>query len=302
MTEYERCELCPRKCKQKRSDGKTGYCLMPETVTVARAALHFWEEPCISGTEGSGTVFFSGCSLRCVYCQNYNIANAKAGKEITVERLAEIFTELQAKKANNINLVTATHYVPSVVKALDIAKKNGLSIPVVYNTSGYETVENIKRLDGYVDIYLPDFKYIDPDEAKKYSNAPDYPEVATLAVDEMLRQVGKPVFDERGMMTKGVIIRHLVLPGNIKNSKKTLKFIYDRWQNDVYISIMKQYTPMPQVKALGEEYKELCRRLTTGEYNSVVDYASRLGIVNGFIQTGENALESFIPEFDNEGV
>ncbi len=299
---YSECRLCPRNCGKNRLSGELGYCSMTAELKVARAALHMWEEPVISGSEGSGTVFFSGCSLRCIYCQNHNIAKGSAGKTISVERLAEIFLELQAKKANNINLVTGTHYVPHITEALDIAKANGLSIPVLYNTSGYEKAENIKRLDGYIDIYLPDFKYADRDEAKKYSNAPDYMDFAAEAIDEMVHQTGKPEFDDRGIMQKGVIIRHLVIPGNIKNSKKALDFIHDRWGNDVFVSIMKQYTPMPQVNNLPDNYRELKRKLTDGEYNTVVSHAVDIGIRNGFTQTGESASESFIPEFDNEGV
>ncbi len=297
---YDNCTLCPRRCGADRNSGKTGYCGMTSVLTVARAAPHMWEEPCISGENGSGTVFFSGCSLRCVYCQNHDIANGKRGKEITAERLAEIFIELQDKKVNNINLVTATHFVPHVTQALDIARQSGLDIPVVYNTSGYETVENIQRLNGYVDVYLPDFKYVEPNAAAKYSNAPDYTRLALDAIAEMLKQTGKPVIDENGIMQRGVIVRHLVLPGNIKNSKAALKLLHDAFGDDIYISVMKQYTPMPFID--GTKYRELKRRLTTGEYNSVVSYAADIGIVNGFIQEGEPAKESFIPEFDNEGV
>ncbi len=273
---------------------------MTSELVLARAALHQWEEPCISGTNGSGTVFFSGCSLKCVYCQNYSIAHSQSGKAVSVGRLAEIFLELQDKKAHNINLVTATHYVPHVIDALTLARKNGLHIPIVYNTSGYETIENIKRLDGFVDIFLPDLKYCTSSSAQKYSNAPDYFTYARDAIAQMLRQTGRPEFDSDGIMLKGVIVRHLVLPGNIKNSKATIKFLHEKFADDIYISIMKQYTPMKQINK--EKFSELTRSLTNGEYDCVVNYAAKIGVKNGFIQESGAALESFIPEFDNEGV
>ncbi len=276
----------------------TGYCGVKNTLRVARAALHFWEEPCISGEEGSGAVFFTGCNLRCVFCQNYQIARAEQGKEITVERLAQIFLELQEQKANNINLVTATHYVPQVVDALQMAKKQGLHIPVVYNCGGYESVETLKLLEGLVDIYLPDFKYVDAERAKRYSRAENYPEVAKNALAEMVRQQPKPEFDDRGMMRKGVIVRHLMLPGGIKDSKAVVKYLYETYGNDIYISLMNQYTPLPHV----EEYPEINRKLKKFEYDRLVDYAISLGVENGFIQEGETAKESFIPAFTNEGV
>lgn len=275
---------------------------MPDIPLIARAALHMWEEPCISGESGSGTVFFCGCSLRCVYCQNYGIASSvELGKSVDENRLSEIFLELQASGANNINLVTATHYVPHVVEAVKIARQNGLTLPIVYNTSGYETIENIDRLNGTVDVYLPDFKYSDDTKAKKYSNAPNYPEVALSAIKRMVEQVGKPQFSD-GLIKKGVIVRHLVLPGNIKASKKALELLHNEFGDDIYISIMKQYTPMPQVNCLGEDYRELTRKLTKGEYDSIVRFAMDIGIANGFIQYGENADESFIPEFNGQGV
>ncbi len=299
---YENCRLCPRKCEKNRNAGEVGYCGMTAELKIARAALHFWEEPCISGEKGSGTVFFSGCSLRCVYCQNYNIACGSAGKVISTQRLADIFLELQEKGANNINLVTGTHYVPHIIKALDAAKKNGLTIGIVYNTSGYETIENIKRLDGYIDVYLPDFKYANSDAAKKYSNAESYREVSLTAIEEMVRQTGKCSFFDNGIIKKGTIVRHLVLPGNIKNSKAAIKCLHDMFGDNIYISIMKQYTPMKHIIDGSDKYKELKRRVLDGEYSCVVDYAGKLGVVNGFVQYGDNADESFIPEFDNEGV
>ena len=267
-------------------------------LRVARAALHFWEEPCISGEEGSGAVFFAGCNLRCVFCQNYHIARAEQGKEITVERLSEIFLELQEQKANNINLVTATHYVPQVVCALKSAREKGLKIPVVYNCGGYESVSTLKMLEGLVDIYLPDFKYMDGVRAKKYSHAENYPQVAKAALAEMVRQCGEAEFDERGIMKKGVIVRHLMIPGGIKDSKAVVKYLYETYGNQIYMSLMNQYTPLPHVA----DYPEINRKLKKFEYDRLVDYAISLGVENGFIQEGETAEESFIPAFTNEGV
>ena len=292
-----KCSLCPRMCNVDR-EITTGYCGVKKTLRVARAALHFWEEPCISGEEGSGAVFFTGCNLRCVFCQNFQIARAEQGKEITVERLSEIFLELQEQKANNINLVTATHYVPQVVEALKNAKEKGLHIPVVYNCGGYETVETLKLLEGLVDIYLPDFKYVDHDRAKRYSRAEDYPEAAKKALAEMVRQQPEAEFDERGIMKKGVIVRHLMLPGGIKDSKAVVKYLYETYGNQIFISLMNQYTPLPHVA----DYPEIDRKLKKFEYDRLVDYAISLGVENGFIQEGETAEESFIPAFTNEGV
>ncbi len=292
-----KCSLCPRECFADRNI-TTGYCGVNNTLRVARAALHFWEEPCISGSEGSGAVFFTGCNLRCVFCQNYQIARAEQGKEITAHRLSEIFLELQAQKANNINLVTGTHYVPQVVEALGLAKEQGLQIPVVYNCGGYESVETLKLLEGLVDIYLPDFKYVDRERAKRYSHAEDYPEVAKAALAEMVRQQPMHKFDERGNMQKGVIVRHLMLPGGIKDSKAVVKYLYETYGDGIYISLMNQYTPLPHVA----EYPEINRKLKKFEYDRLVDYAIALGVENGFIQEGETAEESFIPAFTNEGV
>jgi putative pyruvate formate lyase activating enzyme len=267
-------------------------------LVVARAALHMWEEPCISGENGSGTVFFSGCAMGCVYCQNHNIAKGLAGKKITIERLAEIFMELQEKKANNINLVTPSHYVLQIVDAIQRAREKGLTIPIVYNCSGYEKVETLQLLKGYIDIYLPDFKYMDGMIAKKYSNCEDYYEVAAKAIDEMVKQVGEPEFDEQGIMKKGVIVRHLTLPGYLEDSKNILRYLYETYGNTIYISIMNQFTPLSTV----EHYPEINRRITEKEYDELVDYAIDLGVENGFIQEGETASDSFIPEFNEEGV
>jgi putative pyruvate formate lyase activating enzyme len=292
------CTLCPRECHVDRLSGKMGYCRETADVAAARAALHMWEEPCISGEEGSGTVFFSGCAMGCVYCQNHNIADGTAGKKITIERLSDIYLELQAKGANNINLVTPSHYVPQIIEAIILARQKGLRLPIVYNCSGYEKVETLRLLEGYVDIYLPDLKYMDPIPAAKYSNCKDYFIFASKAIEEMVRQVGKPSFDERGMMEKGVIVRHLTLPGYLKDSKNIIKYLYDTYGDTIYISIMNQYTPLLTVS----DYPELNRKITEEEYEELIDYAIELGVENGFIQEGETASESFIPEFNEEGV
>lgn len=242
-----KCDLCPRKCLVDRKKGEKGICGQTENLKVARAALHFWEEPCISGDAGSGAVFFSGCPLHCVFCQNENIANGTVGKEISLERLVDIFLELQEKRANNINLVTPGHFVPQIVKALDQARKEGLTLPVVYNTSSYETVDTIKMLEGYVDIYLPDFKYMSPGLSKKYSHAPDYAEVAKAAIAEMVRQTGKAVFvngDEDNLILRGTIVRHLTLPGCMADSMQILKYLHETYGDMIYISIMNQFTPV----------------------------------------------------------
>ena len=292
------CMLCPRQCQIKREEGKRGFCGESDLVRLSRAALHMWEEPCISGKEGSGAVFFSGCSLGCVFCQNRTISRGQSGKVITVERLAEIFLDLQRQKANNINLVTAGHFLVQVREALILAKRQGLTIPVVYNSSGYEKAEMIQLLDGLVDIYLPDFKYMESDLAGKYSHAKDYPEIAREALAEMVRQAGTPEFDDRGMMKKGVIVRHLLLPGHVRNSRKVLEYLYKTYKDQIYISLMNQYTPMPAVM----EDPQLSRKVTDREYDRLLDHAISLGVTNCFIQEGETAKESFIPEFDGEGI
>lgn len=292
------CCLCPRNCGINRFEGQKGFCGVDSDVMVARAALHMWEEPCISGKEGSGAVFFSGCSLGCSFCQNRTISRGQSGKKITVERLGELFLELQEQHANNINLVTAGHYLPQVAVALVTAKDQGLQIPVVYNSSGYEKADSLKMLDGLVDIYLPDFKYMDHELAKKYSHAENYPEIAKEALSEMVRQVGEAEFDSRGMMKKGVIVRQLLLPGHVKDAKNVLKYLYETYGDRIYISMMNQYTPMPAMK----DDPQLSRKVTDREYERLIDYAISLGLKNGFMQEGETAKESFIPEFDGEGV
>ena len=297
-SEYELCALCPRDCCAKRNEGKTGACGVGGTLKVARASLHSWEEPCISGTRGSGTVFFSGCSLGCVYCQNKEISRGERGREISAERLVEIFFELEARGAHNINLVTPSHYLPTIVYAIERAKDEGLGIPFVYNTSAYEKEEEIKRLDGLIDIYLPDFKYMDKEIAKKYSSAENYPELAKRAIAEMVRQRGAARFDSDGIMTSGVIVRHLVLPNAYENSRAVIEYLYKTYKNDIYISIMSQYTPVCE----NEKYPELNSTVDEKEYEAIVDYAISLGVENGFIQEGGAASESFIPDFDCEGV
>lgn len=298
MDIFSKCTLCPRNCKADRTSEKLGVCQVSDKIKIARAALHFWEEPCISGENGSGAVFFSGCPLHCVFCQNEEISWGKVGKEITIERLSEIFLELQEKKANNINLVTATQYIPQVAFAIKLAKASGLSIPIIYNTSGYETVEGLRSLAGVVDVYLPDFKYMDSALALKYSHASDYPEVAKRAIEEMVRQCGNISFDDDGFIKSGVIVRHLVLPGHTKDSKSVIEYLYNTYGDDVYLSIMSQFTPMKHF----EKYPELNRRITKREYDSVVDFALGIGVENAFIQDRKVAKESFIPDFNGEGI
>ena len=294
MAEGIKCALCPRQCRVDRRNVR-GYCGETEQVRVARASLHMWEEPCISGSAGSGTVFFAGCPLRCVFCQNRTIAFGEKGKALTPEQLTALFLLLQHKGAHNINLVTPTHFAPQIADALKSAKMQGLSIPVVYNTSGYETVHTLRLLEGVVDIYLPDLKYYSAAVSQKYSRAPDYFAYASRAIGEMVRQTGAPVFDGEQMRT-GVIVRHMVLPGHVNDAKAVLKYLYDTYKEDVYISIMNQYTPPKDI----EDYPEISRRVTRREYERVVDYAIELGIQNAFIQEGDTAKECFIPDFDEE--
>lgn len=294
---YTECKICPRKCKVNRTENKVGYCSLGAEIKVSRAALHFWEEPCISGEKGSGTVFFSGCNLRCVYCQNREISDGSVGKIISSDRLTEIFLELQEKGAENINLVTATHYIPSVIKSLEKAKINGLLIPVVYNSGGYESSESLKMLDGLVDIYMPDFKYMSNVLSKKYSNCSDYAEISKISLAEMFKQQPECKFDDKGMMKKGVLVRHLVLPGQTEDSKAIIKYLYETYEDKIYMSIMSQYTPFGM-----EKYPELNRKLTWKEYDDVLDYAVSVGVENAFIQEEDVASESFIPSFDLSGV
>lgn len=293
-----RCVLCPRECGADR-EKRTGFCHAGAAMMAARASLHFWEEPCISGKRGSGAVFFSGCSLQCVYCQNRQIALGEAGGQISRERLYEIFWELKEKGAENINLVTGGHFLPQIVPVLRKAKENGFPLPVVWNCSGYEKVEALECLEGLVDIYLPDFKYMDPETAKRYSAAPDYPSVAVKALSEMVRQCPSLSFREDGMLQKGVLVRHLLLPGQVRNAKRVLSFLHETYGDRIYISILGQYTPMP---GIGGRYPELARKVTKREYEWTVDYALEMGIRNAYIQNREVATESFIPPFDGEGI
>ncbi len=293
------CRLCPRACGVNRLAGERGFCgVAGAEVLAARAALHFWEEPCLSGERGSGAVFFSGCTLRCCFCQNREISRGEAGAPVTVERLAEIFLELQQKGAHNLNLVTPTHYVPQIIAALKRAKAAGFSLPVVYNSSGYERVETLQLLAGLVDVYLPDMKYHSGTLAGRLSAASDYPERALAALDEMVRQTGAPAFDSDGMMRRGVIVRHLALPGQGRDSRAVLKTLLSRYGGKIWLSIMNQYTPPPF--ALDDE--GLDRRLTRREYGRLIDYALRHGAENAFIQEEGTAEESFIPPFDLEGI
>ncbi|MCM1122357.1 MAG: radical SAM protein [Eubacterium sp.] len=315
------CNLCPRECRVDRTNGQKGFCLEDDGIYVARAALHMWEEPCISGAKGSGAVFFSGCNLRCVYCQNHEIAAGRKGKQISTGRLAEIFMELQEKGAANINLVTPDHYVTKVSEAVLMAKRNGLAIPIVYNCSGYAKREVIRNLSGIVDVFLTDFKYMDSGLAAKFSSAPDYPAMAKAALTEMVDITKKAVseiflaenkakkvnithptiFDKDGMMQKGVIVRHLLLPGHKQNAKDVIRYVYETYGDSVYISLMNQYTPFLPLDQQ-TDYPELCRKVTKREYDAVVDYAIELGVKNAFIQEGDTAQESFVPEFDGEGL
>lgn len=294
----QNCMLCPRKCKINRLSGEKGFCGGLDTVRVARAALHFWEEPCISGTNGSGTVFFCGCTMNCIYCQNKEISRGIAGKEITTERLCEIFLELMEKGANNINLVTPMHYMPQIITALSSAKQKGLNIPIVWNIGGWELEESVKTVKDYADIWLTDFKYYDDKLALDYSKAPNYFETASKALAVMTDNIKKPIFDEDGIMKKGVIVRHLILPGHTDDSKKVLKYLYETYHNNIWISIMNQYTPV--IKS--DKYPNLLRKVSDEEYEDVIDYAISLGIENAFIQEGETQSESFIPPFDLDGV
>ncbi|MBQ1466243.1 MAG: radical SAM protein [Eubacteriaceae bacterium] len=292
------CLLCPRECGADR-ELSSGVCSVPPGgIMVARASLHMWEEPCISGERGSGTIFFSGCPLRCVYCQNREISRGEAGKMIDGERLSEIMLSLEERGAHNINMVTPTHYTDRIITAVKLARDRGLSVPIVWNTSGYERVDTLKKLEGTADIYLTDFKYMSPLMAKRYSSAEDYPSVAAAALREMVSQQGRIVCDDDGMMQRGVIVRHLVLPGCVEDSKAVIGHVYSTYGDSVILSLMSQYTPMEGL----EDFPELQRKLTPEEYDEVVDYAADMGVENAFIQEGEAASESFIPPFDLEGV
>ena len=337
---YRCCELCPRRCQVDRTKavdfdrtktddfGRTktvdfdrtktgdfdrtnagdfdyiktsGYCRVGAEPIAARAALHMWEEPCVSGSEGSGTVFFCGCTLGCVYCQNSDISRTRvSGKPVTAERLAQIFVDLQSQGANNINLVTPTMFQPHIISAVSIARGLGLTLPVLYNTSGYELPERISELAGTVDIWLPDFKYLSHELAKRYSFAADYPEYARAALSKMVKLCPTASYDERGIMRRGVIVRHLLLPGQLAESKRVVEYLYSEYQNDICYSLMNQYTPTSGLDHA--KYPELSRRVTTYEYNKLVDYALSLGVTNAYIQEGGAVGESFIPAFDLRGI
>lgn len=304
-----KCTLCIRNCKVNRNDNKIGVCKASNKIMIAKAFLHLWEEPPISMGKGSGTVFFSHCNLKCVFCQNYNISqnnkqnintcnSSVTGKEVSIERLSEIFLELQEKGANNINLVTPTHYVPQIIKAIDISRKKGLNLPILYNTNSYDSLETIQSLNGYIDVYLPDFKYFNDKYAFKYSGAKNYAENAVKVIDEMLKQTGAPKFDEQGRIIKGVIVRHLMLPGLLFDSKKVIDLLYNRYGDNIFISIMNQYVPMFNAS----EYPEINKSLNPKHYESLVNYAAELGVKNGFIQEEGANTDSYTPDFNLEGV
>ncbi len=297
MLSYEKCTLCGRMCGVNRVAGEIGYCQKTERVVMARAALHFWEEPPISGSRGSGTVFFSGCSLGCVFCQNEEISHGSVGIEVSERRLGALCLSLEAQGAHNINFVTPTHYMPSVRSAVLSARAKGLSIPTVYNTSSYENAEALGKMEGTIDVYLPDFKYIREDLAARYSYAKDYPTVAKRAIAEMVRQCPRPTYNDEGILTRGVLVRVLVLPGAVANAKLSLRYLYDTYGDSVVYSILRQYTPRAGLAP------PLNRRVTEEEYEDVLSYAYRIGIREAFTQTGESAEDSYTPPFkDLEGL
>ena len=329
--DLQHCMLCPRSCGVNRLSNERGFCNEGSEIQAARAALHFYEEPCISGTRGSGAVFFSGCNLRCVFCQNREISTGRAQKPLRAGQLSDIFLRLQEEGAHNINLVTAIHFLPQVISALNLARAQGLGIPIVYNTSGYETVESLKKLEGLIDIYLPDCKYVSSLLSKKYSGAGDYFAYCKEALREMVRQTGPPLFTDRQerrpdqesasnerfltakayndltsyegpLMRRGVIVRHLCLPGNKEDSKRVIRYLYETFGDQIYLSIMNQYTPMPSLSSVQKQYPELLRKLPERDYEEIVDFALSLGVENAFIQEGDTAQETFIPAFDFTGL
>lgn len=292
------CNLCPRKCNINRLNGEVGFCNSSKDVKVAKVSLHMWEEPCISGTQGSGTVFFSNCNLHCVFCQNHKISHESTGKAVSINRLSEIFLEQQKRGALNINLVTPTHYVPQIIEALKLAKNKGLNIPILYNSNGYENIDTIKALRGFIDVYLPDLKYYKNKFAVKYSKAPNYFHMAREVITEMASQVGEAKFDSNGVIEKGVIIRHLMLPGLLFDSKKIIDFIYSTFNHSVYISLMNQYTPMHE----STKYPEINKSLNPAHYDALIQYCLDLGITNCFIQENGASSTAFVPDFDLSGV
>lgn len=290
--DLDSCMLCPRLCKVNRNKDELGFCKAGNKIKIARYSLHYWEEPCISGNKGSGTIFFSCCNLKCIFCQNYEISTKNWGKEISIEKFAQICLKLQNMGALNINLVTPTMYIPLIKKGLILAKSLGLSIPIVYNTSGYERVEALKELEGLIDIYLPDFKYYNDELGKSFSSVDNYFSIASRALHEMFRQVGPSKF-KNNIMTKGMIVRHLMLPNHLDDSKKIVKYLYETYKDDIYISLMNQYTPIKKIK----KYKELNRTISDKEYDELINYACDLGITKAFIQEGGTCEKSFIPDF-----
>lgn len=294
MKELEKCEICPHKCKVNRALGNRGRCRCNDKIKIALASIHNYEEPCISGKNGSGTIFFSNCNLKCIYCQNYEISQLDKGKEITIDHLAEIFINQQNKNVNNINLVTPTMYVPQIIEAIKIARNNGLKIPIIYNSNGYENVETIKMLDGYIDVYLPDLKYYSNEIAKKYSKIDNYFSNAVNAIKEMQKQVGNPIFNEDGIIQKGVIIRHLILPNHILNTKKILKYIKENFDENTYISVMAQYFPTYKAK----DDDKINRKISKKEYKEVEEYLYLLNLKNGYIQELGEHEEEYVPNFD----
>lgn len=294
MKELEKCEICPHKCKVNRALGNRGRCRCNDKIKIALASIHNYEEPCISGKNGSGTIFFSNCNLKCIYCQNYEISQLDKGKEITIDHLAEIFINQQNKNVNNINLVTPTMYVPQIIEAIKIARNNGLKIPIIYNSNGYENVETIKMLDGYIDVYLPDLKYYSNEIAKKYSKIDNYFSNTVNAIKEMQKQVGNPIFNEDGIIQKGVIIRHLILPNHILNTKKILKYIKENFDENTYISVMAQYFPTYKAK----DDDKINRKISKKEYKEVEEYLYLLNLKNGYIQELGEHEEEYVPNFD----
>ncbi len=292
------CTLCPRSCKADRLHGETGFCRAGQTIKAARAALHFWEEPCLSGARGSGTIFFSHCTLQCVFCQNREISARQTGAPVTISRFAQICLELQEQGAHNINLVTPTHFVPQITQGISLARKRGLVLPVVYNSGGYETPETVQELRGTVDVFLPDFKYWDNRLARKYSGAPDYREWAQKSLAQMVKQTGSPQFDQEGMLRRGVIVRHLMLPGMMEDSKAIIRYLHETYGEQIILSIMNQYTPMEFVRY----YPEINRTVNQEEYDGLLDFAISIGVETAYVQEQGTQKESFIPPFDRRGL
>ena len=296
LEKLKQCEICPHRCGINRKEGKIGRCKASDKIKIALYSTHNFEEPCISGTKGSGTVFFSNCNLNCIFCQNYEISQKGRGKEITIEELADIFLKQQEKGVENINLVTPTSYVVQIIEAIKIARKNGLKLPIVYNTNGYENVDTIKMLDGYVDVYLPDLKYVDDELGEKCSKVKNYSEIATKAILEMQKQVGKTQINENGIMEKGIIVRHLVLPGHVENSKKVLRWLKENLNEENYVSVMAQYFPTYLVKEK-EEYRDLNRKLTKEEWRNIEKFIDELDFKNGYIQELGEHEEEYVPKW-----